>query len=335
MARRFTPTELGRHVFAIEAWTATFATWRRDCLVKQKAGVAIQVELLEGRALVAGALARAGGRADTLQAVLDAFDRMHGPETLLQDELALLMAQVEARPDLTWSDAFAFSVERPRARAGAWYELFPRSQTTDASRHGTFDDVIARLPDIAAQGYDVLYFPRSTRSEGLTARARTIRSRRARRSRQPLCDRKPRRRPRRDPSRARHACRLPPAGRGRQGAWHRDSARLCNPMLARPSMASGPSPMVQTARRRIDALRRKPAEEMRTSSTRITAAPTGSRYGMRCATFSCTRPSTACASSASTIRTPSRFHSGNGSSAKCRRAIPTWSSCRRRSPVPR
>jgi starch synthase (maltosyl-transferring) len=155
----FTPTELGRHVFAIEAWTAAFGTWRRDCLVKQKAGVPIQVELLEGRALVAAALARAGGRAGTLQAVLDAFERSHAPAPLLQEELALLMAEVEARPDLTWSDAFPVTAERPRARAGAWYELFPRSQTNDAKRHGTFDDVIARLPAIAAQGYDVLYFP--------------------------------------------------------------------------------------------------------------------------------------------------------------------------------
>jgi len=34
----FVPTELGRHVYAIEAWTDEFATWRRDFLVKRKAG---------------------------------------------------------------------------------------------------------------------------------------------------------------------------------------------------------------------------------------------------------------------------------------------------------
>ncbi|MFZ0460008.1 MAG: maltotransferase domain-containing protein, partial [Rhodoplanes sp.] len=64
----FTPHELGRHVYAIEAWTSVFATWRRDCLVKQKAGVPINVELLEGRALVAAALVRAGGRVGAMQA---------------------------------------------------------------------------------------------------------------------------------------------------------------------------------------------------------------------------------------------------------------------------
>src|SRR5690606_28231061 len=37
--------------------------------------------------------------------------------------------------------------------------LFPRSVTNDAMRHGTFRDVIERLPEIQAMGFDVLYFP--------------------------------------------------------------------------------------------------------------------------------------------------------------------------------
>ena len=41
----------------------------------------------------------------------------------------------------------------------AWYELFPRSQSGDARRHGTFDDVIERLPYVRDLGFDVLYFP--------------------------------------------------------------------------------------------------------------------------------------------------------------------------------
>ena len=35
--------------------------------------------------------------------------------------------------------------------------MMPRSQSPTADRHGTFDDCIARLPDIAAMGFDVLY----------------------------------------------------------------------------------------------------------------------------------------------------------------------------------
>jgi starch synthase (maltosyl-transferring) len=48
-------------------------------------------------------------------------------------------------------------VDRPRARAGAWYEMVPRSQGTVRGRHGTFDDCIARVPEIAELGFDVLY----------------------------------------------------------------------------------------------------------------------------------------------------------------------------------
>ncbi len=49
--------------------------------------------------------------------------------------------------------------ERRAARFASWYELFPRSASGDPHRHGTFIDVIARLPAIREMGFDVLYFP--------------------------------------------------------------------------------------------------------------------------------------------------------------------------------
>ena len=50
-------------------------------------------------------------------------------------------------------------VDRVRARFAAWYEVFPRSMSDDAKRHGTFDDVIRKLPYVRDMGFDVLYFP--------------------------------------------------------------------------------------------------------------------------------------------------------------------------------
>jgi starch synthase (maltosyl-transferring) len=50
-------------------------------------------------------------------------------------------------------------VERLAAGFASWYELFPRSQALEPGRHGTFDDVIARLPALRAMGFDVLYLP--------------------------------------------------------------------------------------------------------------------------------------------------------------------------------
>ena len=48
-------------------------------------------------------------------------------------------------------------VDRPLARFAAWYELFPRSQSRVPGRHGTFQDCIERLPEIAGMGFDVVY----------------------------------------------------------------------------------------------------------------------------------------------------------------------------------
>lgn len=53
--------------------------------------------------------------------------------------------------------SFEVQVERARAGCGAWYELFPRSATGEPGRHGTFEDVEQRLPELAELGVDVLH----------------------------------------------------------------------------------------------------------------------------------------------------------------------------------
>ena len=54
---------------------------------------------------------------------------------------------------------FRSILERRTAEFASWYELFPRSQSGDPNRHGTFDDVVRRLPAIRDMGFDVVYFP--------------------------------------------------------------------------------------------------------------------------------------------------------------------------------
>jgi starch synthase (maltosyl-transferring) len=49
--------------------------------------------------------------------------------------------------------------DRRAAEFASWYELFPRNQSGDPGRHGTFRDVARRLPAIRDMGFDVLYFP--------------------------------------------------------------------------------------------------------------------------------------------------------------------------------
>ncbi len=50
-------------------------------------------------------------------------------------------------------------VEPRLAGFSAWYELFPRSCADTPNRHGTFQDVIKLLDEIAQMGFDVLYLP--------------------------------------------------------------------------------------------------------------------------------------------------------------------------------
>ena len=68
-------------------------------------------------------------------------------------------AAADPREHCSRSPVYPLDVERPLAQFASWYELFPRSETDDPNRHGTFRDVHKRLPAIRDMGFDVLYFP--------------------------------------------------------------------------------------------------------------------------------------------------------------------------------
>ena len=72
-------------------------------------------------------------------------------------------ALMESRPDrrvaATYGRVLRVTVDPVRARFGSWYEMFPRSCTADPSRGATFRDAEARLVDIAAMGFDIVYLP--------------------------------------------------------------------------------------------------------------------------------------------------------------------------------
>ena len=78
----------------------------------------------------------------------------------ITDDLIALAAKY---PDLTFATKYPTElplwVDRERARFSAWYELFPRSAGPVPGQHGTLRDVEARLPEIAAMGFDILYMP--------------------------------------------------------------------------------------------------------------------------------------------------------------------------------
>jgi starch synthase (maltosyl-transferring) len=151
----FVPPQPGRYLYAIEAWTDLFGTWRHDFLAKRQAGHDVRIDREEGRALAA----QIKPRDQAKRRLIDEVARPGAPDDLapmLSDELARI-ARNSLRADLSRSASYMLVADRPRARAGAWYEMMPRSQSPVAGRHGTFDDCIARLAEIAALGFDVLY----------------------------------------------------------------------------------------------------------------------------------------------------------------------------------
>jgi len=153
----FVPDAPGRYVYAIEAWTDEFATWRHGFELKQKAGVDLNLDAIEGAGMLTKA--QCGGPAATAIIVrqCENYLRTGDVAPLLTAELNDAMAESQLRPDLTRSPLFPFVADRPRARTGAWYEMVPRSQGLTRGQHGTFKDCIARLPDVAAMGFDVVY----------------------------------------------------------------------------------------------------------------------------------------------------------------------------------
>lgn len=157
-----------RYVYTVIAWRDLFANWRDEITKKHAAGVEIGLELTEGRDLVATA-ARESDRATpadrkrlkALVAEVNASDaEADRLELLLSAETADLMRSAGIRTNLSRHvRELPLTVDRKAAAFSAWYEIFPRSMSDDAERHGTFDDVIAKLPYVRELGFDVLYFP--------------------------------------------------------------------------------------------------------------------------------------------------------------------------------
>ncbi|HEX6475258.1 MAG TPA: alpha-1,4-glucan--maltose-1-phosphate maltosyltransferase [Candidatus Limnocylindria bacterium] len=161
-----------RHRYAIEAWRDGFGSVRAALLKKVEAKVELATELAEMRELLKAALdrARARGRSGVSDATLidNALGSLRRARSDTSRAAAIsgeeLLEAVRRHPDRTAATRSAelpLMVDRERARFGAWYELFPRSQGQDPAHPTatTFDQAAWRLPEIARLGFDVVYLP--------------------------------------------------------------------------------------------------------------------------------------------------------------------------------
>lgn len=156
---------VGRYVFSIQAWIDPFGTWRRDLLKRLAAGQPITAEFPIGAMLIEEAARRATGpSADALRSWAGGCRASHTEADLRRiatsEDLAELMrTHAERRFAVETPCGYPVVVDRPRARFSTWYELFPRSCAREAEQSGTLRDCAARLAEIAAMGFDVLYLP--------------------------------------------------------------------------------------------------------------------------------------------------------------------------------
>jgi starch synthase (maltosyl-transferring) len=161
-----TVTNLGFHYFTFEAWIDHFLTWHRD--LKKRAEAAqpdLDVQLAIGLGLIRAAAARAGARdrhkLESFIRTLESGDPVEEKieDLWSEDLLALMWRNGERKFPTRYERELSIEVDRQRALFGSWYEIFPRSASTEPGGHGTLQDVEAQLPRIAKMGFDVLYLP--------------------------------------------------------------------------------------------------------------------------------------------------------------------------------
>ncbi len=153
----------GVYIYTIKAWMDDFLTWQMALKKRIEAKQDIKTEFLTGAGLIEEAVKRAGAAdAKTMQSYADKI-RPGGSKA----EAAALSAEIPGLMKKYPDDALVTAyerelkvhVDRPGAGFSAWYEMFPRSSSGSAKKHGTFRDCERLLPEIAAMGFDVLYFP--------------------------------------------------------------------------------------------------------------------------------------------------------------------------------
>jgi starch synthase (maltosyl-transferring) len=159
----FELTEVGLYTYTIEAYPDLYRSWAADTRKKADAGQDVASDLLEGARLLRR-LAEVGADGERTT-MLEAAETIGNPRALdeaLQlalDPVLVDLASSCIDPSIVtrYDRDLQVKVDRVRARYGTWYEIYPRSQGTDPTRSATFREAEARIPAIAAMGFDVLY----------------------------------------------------------------------------------------------------------------------------------------------------------------------------------
>ena len=154
------------HEYTVEAWIDMFHGWQHEFATKFAAGIKdLTTEALEGAALIKAASDRCHDATDA-QRLLEMSESIRTGDDALIDglarspELEVLMALYPDRSTATqYAPAPRVVVDRRAARFAAWYEFFPRSAAGSGKRGSKLREILPRVEDAKAMGFDVIYFP--------------------------------------------------------------------------------------------------------------------------------------------------------------------------------
>jgi starch synthase (maltosyl-transferring) len=168
---QFSPDGVGLWTFRVDGWGDPIGSWRHAITAKLDAGQG-ESELSNDLLLGARLYERAamGVPRKLRDPLIDATAALHArgdPFTRVAaattPEVTELLAQFPLRELVTRGEQYGVWVDRPRAKFGAWYEMFPRStggrDKVGNPVHGTFPTAADALPRIARMGFDVVYLP--------------------------------------------------------------------------------------------------------------------------------------------------------------------------------
>ncbi len=159
----FECARLGVWRYQVRARVDALLSWRAE-FARRVGADDLRLAARSGAVLIAAAAERApaaeGVRLGEWSIRLqDSADLSELRQLALDESLAALaLTYPDPQIGAALSAELRVVVDPERARYGAWYEVFPRS-TGAPGVHGTFDDLIGQLPEIARMGFDVLYLP--------------------------------------------------------------------------------------------------------------------------------------------------------------------------------
>lgn len=158
----FSTEVIGTYIFTVEAWVDHFETWQENLKKKVKEGVDVSVEFKIGVEYLTEVFPYLNE--NELKGLQEWKSRLLSKKPVEEKIAAMENSQLsqimrgytrQRNPCLYPKELKIISCKK-KALFSSWYEMFPRSSGT---QHGTFKELVHKLPEIVEMGFDVLYLP--------------------------------------------------------------------------------------------------------------------------------------------------------------------------------